>query len=173
VVDNRPTDPATRELVHEAGRDDDRIRSRPESRPGSSVARNAGVAHSRAEPVAFTDDDVTVESEWLDWLVEPLVTDPRVTVVTGLVLPAELETPAQRWFEVYGGFGKGFDRREYDLDTHRADDKVLDPFWGGGFGRATAWPSARARSRRSAASTRRSTLEAPRGAAPTSRPSAV
>jgi GT2 family glycosyltransferase len=134
VVDNRPADPATRRLVEGIRRQDDRIQYIAELRPGSSVARNAGIAQARADLVAFTDDDVTVEPDWLDWLVAPMLSDPAVDVVTGLVLPAELETPAQRWFEDYGGFGQGFDRREYDLRPHRADDRVLYPFWGGGFG---------------------------------------
>jgi O-antigen biosynthesis protein len=83
--------------------------------------------------VAFTDDDVVVERDWLGWLVQPFVSDTRVDVVTGLVLPGELETQAQRWFEAYGGFGKGFERRVYDLGTHR-EDRFLYPYWGGAFG---------------------------------------
>jgi O-antigen biosynthesis protein len=133
IVDNRPTDPATRRLVEEVGRADDRVRYLAEERPGSSVARNAGVAHTTAEVVAFTDDDATVEPDWLDWLIEPFMSDPDVDAVTGLVLPAELETQAQRWFEAYGGFGKGFERRVYDLDHNRAD-RLLYPYWGGVFG---------------------------------------
>jgi O-antigen biosynthesis protein len=33
--------------------------------------------------------------------------------VTGNVLPAELDTEAQRLFEAYGGLGRGFQRREF------------------------------------------------------------
>jgi GT2 family glycosyltransferase len=134
VVDNRPADPSTRQLVEEVARTDARIRYLAEPRPGSSVARNAGIANTRADLVAFTDDDVAVEPDWLDWLVEPFIQDPDVDAVTGLVLPAELETRAQLWFEQYGGFGKGFERRVYDLDRNRADDRLLFPYWGGLFG---------------------------------------
>jgi GT2 family glycosyltransferase len=133
VVDNRPAIPSTRRLVDEVRREDPRVRYAAESRPGSSVARNTGVAAARGELVAFTDDDVVVERDWLDWLVQPFVSDARVDVVTGLVLPGELETRAQRWFEAYGGFGKGFDRRVYDLAEHR-EDRFLYPYWGGAFG---------------------------------------
>jgi GT2 family glycosyltransferase len=134
VIDNRPGDPSTRTVVTAASAGEDRIRYRAELRPGSSVARNAGVRDARNEIVAFTDDDVVVDASWLEWLVRPFVQDPRVDVVTGLVLPARLDTPAQWWFEEYAGFAKGFARQGYDLDTDRADDLFLYPYWGGAFG---------------------------------------
>jgi glycosyltransferase involved in cell wall biosynthesis len=40
-----------------------------ESRPGLSFARNAGIANSQAEIIAFTDDDVIVEPDWLSKLL--------------------------------------------------------------------------------------------------------
>jgi GT2 family glycosyltransferase len=133
VVDNCPANPSTRQLADEIRREDPRVRYVAENRPGSSVARNTGVAAARGELVVFTDDDVVVERDWLDWLVQPFVSDTHVDVVTGLVLPGELETQAQRWFEAYGGFGKGFDRRVYDLGKHR-ENRFLYPYWGGAFG---------------------------------------
>jgi O-antigen biosynthesis protein len=61
-------------------------------------------------------------------LRQVFVENPWVSVVTGLVLPHELETPEQIWFEMQGGFGRGCDRkwlwfpegkglRWYDLGT--------------------------------------------------------
>jgi GT2 family glycosyltransferase len=41
--------------------------------------------------------------------------NPAVMSVTGLVAPAELETEAQWLFEVYGGFGRGFELRYYTM----------------------------------------------------------
>lgn len=82
-------------------------------RPGISAARNAGVAAARGELVAFTDDDVQVDPRWLRALAARLVAQPRLDAVTGLVLPAELETAAQLSFErYYGGFAstRTFDR---------------------------------------------------------------
>jgi glycosyltransferase involved in cell wall biosynthesis len=45
--------------------DDGRVRIVAEGTPGVSAARNRGVAESRGEFIAFTDDDVEVEPNWL------------------------------------------------------------------------------------------------------------
>ena len=132
VVDNRPAD-RTRDLVSRWHARDRRVRYVAEHRPGLSTARNRGVAETKARYVAFTDDDVVVEPNWLRWLLAPFV-DVNVGVVTGMVLPCELETAAQKRFEQYSGFCKGFDRRTYDLHSHGAYDRLLYPYWGGIFG---------------------------------------
>jgi len=76
-----------------------------EPRPGISAARNAGLAAARGQIIAFTDDDVRVEPQWLRAIGRRFAADPALDAVTGLILPAELETPAQIWFErYYGGF---------------------------------------------------------------------
>jgi len=75
-----------------------------------------------------------VDEDWLIRMVEPFLQDPRVGVVTGLVMPARLDTPSQRWFEELSGFGKGFEARVFDRDEHRADERLFYPYWGGVFG---------------------------------------
>lgn len=105
LVDNRPTQPAD-DLLRRLVADHGRVRLVHEPRPGVSAARNAGVAVARGELIAFTDDDVRVEPSWLRALCEPMVVNSQVGAVTGLVVPTELETPAQVWFERYfGGLG--------------------------------------------------------------------
>ncbi len=79
-----------------------------EPRPGISAARNTGVAAATGDIVAFTDDDVEVDAGWLRAIAECFVAHPEISGVTGLVLPHELETDAQLWFEQY-----------YGLDVHR------------------------------------------------------
>jgi len=89
---------------------DRRIRVVRESRPGLSLARNTGVLNARYDILAFTDDDVIAEQGWIRVLASALE-DDSIAGVTGLVVPAELETAAQREFEWYGGMGKGAERR--------------------------------------------------------------
>jgi GT2 family glycosyltransferase len=134
IVDNRPGDAGTRAIVESISLEDPRVRYLAESLPGSSVARNRGIREAAGEILAFTDDDVHVDEDWLAWMVEPFLNDERVGVVTGLVMPARLDTPSQRWFEELSGFGKGFEPRLFDRDEHRADDRMFYPYWGGVFG---------------------------------------
>jgi glycosyltransferase involved in cell wall biosynthesis len=135
VVDNRPSESQTRELVD--GIDSQiPIRYVAEPRPGLSIARNTGVAAAaNATYVAFTDDDVVVDESWLAWLLAPFER-PDVEVVTGLVMPLRLDTAAQKRFELYSGFGKGVDGDSYGLHDRRNENRFrfLYPYWGGGFG---------------------------------------
>jgi hypothetical protein len=64
------------------------------------------VADAKGDVVAFTDDHVYADRRWLRALGARFALDPALGAVTGLILPAELESPAQVWFErYYGGFG--------------------------------------------------------------------
>ena len=103
VVDNRVAVPAEDPLPGLlAGHD---VRLVVERRPGCSAGRNAGVAAATGEVVAFTDDDVRVDPRWLRMIGTRFVQEPELDAVTGMILPAELETPAQIWYEAYyGGF---------------------------------------------------------------------
>ena len=49
--------------------------------------------------MAFTDDDVLPHRDWLLSLGTTLARDPDIDYVAGLVVPSELETSAQLWFE--------------------------------------------------------------------------
>ncbi|QJE73261.1 glycosyltransferase [Aerophototrophica crusticola] len=104
VVDNDPADPGTFAVVQ--GRP--WVRYVAETRPGLSRARNAGIRAAKGDLVAFTDDDVEVRPDWALRL-RCAFTGPEVAAVTGLVLPASLETDAQVVFEKgFGGFSGGF-----------------------------------------------------------------
>ncbi len=80
-----------------------------ETRQGLSYARNAGILASQGQIVVTVDDDVVVPNDWLEKLIHPFCR-PDVMVVTGNVVPLELETYAQCLFEIYGdgGLGHGF-----------------------------------------------------------------
>lgn len=133
VVDNRPESGEVLRTLAAIGLDDPRVRYVPEHRVGLSVARNRGVSETAADLVAFTDDDVIADPSWLRWLVAPFA-DPSVTATSGMVLPLELRTKAQKRFEQFGGFFKGVERRSYDLQTGRAQQRLLYPFLGDVFG---------------------------------------
>jgi GT2 family glycosyltransferase len=107
VVDNAPTDDATRRVVERHPS----VRYVAEPRPGLDWARNRAILEARGEIVAYTDDDVVVDSGWARALGMLFARNPEVMAATGLVVPFELETDAQVLFEVYGGFGRGFARR--------------------------------------------------------------
>jgi O-antigen biosynthesis protein len=132
VVDNTPHLPGTNELVAGYAAHDRRVRYVTEPRRGVSNARNRGLAEARGRIVAFADDDVLVDRDWLNALTAGFL-DEQVAAVTGLVLASELETPAQTWIEQYGGFGKGYLRKRFDQTGWETEE-------GGGFHRVEAAP---------------------------------
>jgi GT2 family glycosyltransferase len=109
VIDNAPKTDATERVVRRYSR----VRYVREPRPGLDWARNRAIVECRGEILAYTDDDVIVDSGWISALARVFAADPDVMAVTGLVVPHELATRAQRLFETYGGFGRGFTRTWY------------------------------------------------------------
>jgi glycosyltransferase involved in cell wall biosynthesis len=102
LVDNRPDATAARAELHARLSVDPRVRVVSEARPGISAARNHGARVARGDLVAFTDDDAVAHPAWLRGIGNRFQTEPAVDCVSGVVLPAELETPAQIWFERSG-----------------------------------------------------------------------
>ena len=133
VVDNAPSTNATADLIRQTYGGIPELHYIREDRPGLSWGQNCGMTVARGEIFAFTDDDVVVDSYWLLELVKAFSIADDVACVTGLVLPLELETPAQILLEEYGGFSKGFIRRVYDMAENRAK-QPLYPYTAGRFG---------------------------------------
>lgn len=103
IVDNAPSTSATADYIQQTYGDLPHVRYIREDRPGLSWARNCGIKAARGEILAFTDDDVIADKYWLLELVRGFSVTDNVGGVTGLVLPLELETPSQLWFEEYVG----------------------------------------------------------------------
>ena len=122
VVDNAPATSATAELVH--ARRDDRVEYAVEPRHGLANARNRGLSASTGELVAFTGDDAVVDRDWATALAEAFAAVPRAGCVTGLIMPAELETRPQVLLERRGAFPGGF-----RLAEHHVDDPAAHPFF--------------------------------------------
>ena len=130
VVDNAPSSDATERLVRSTY---PAIRYVCEPRPGLNWARNRAIVEARAEIIAYTDDDVVIDPGWVSALARVFVENPEVMAVTGLVAPYELETEPQMFFEQYGGFGRGFERRWYRLDRENGRRETYH-IHAGGFG---------------------------------------
>jgi glycosyltransferase involved in cell wall biosynthesis/GT2 family glycosyltransferase len=101
--------------------------------PGSSNARNAGLHAAAGEVVAFTDDDVLVDPDWLASLTLPFANDDRVGGVAGLTLARQLETPAQSWYEGFSSANRGYKTRVLDR-RNPPSDRPLFPFTVGDLG---------------------------------------
>ena len=113
IVDNAPSTDATERLIRT---DFPNVRYACEPRPGLDWARNRAILEARGEIIAYTDDDVVVDRGWAGSIARVFGENSEVMAVTGLVVPYELETEAQILFEMYGGFGRGFERKWYRLD---------------------------------------------------------
>jgi glycosyltransferase involved in cell wall biosynthesis len=133
VVDNVPSTTATADFIQQAYANEPMVRYVREDCPGLSSARNRGILEARGEIIAFTDDDVVVDACWLAGLARGFSVTENVACVTSLILPLELDFPAQLWFEEFGGFNKGFIRQVFDK-RRRATDTYLHPFAAGRFG---------------------------------------
>jgi len=124
IVDNAPSTTGTAELLADRAKSDPPVRYVREDRPGLSWARNCGLRHAQGDIVAFVDDDAHTDRYWLAEIARGFARGPKVACVTGLALPAELETPAQLCFEQFGGLTKyrGFSSQRFDFDENRPDD---------------------------------------------------
>jgi glycosyltransferase involved in cell wall biosynthesis len=91
VVDSASTDERVREVIEAAG-----VRTVRCDVPGASIARNAGWRAARNEIVAFIDDDVRVEADWVARIDEVLAAHPDVAFLTGRVQEPPGDAPSTR-----------------------------------------------------------------------------
>jgi glycosyltransferase involved in cell wall biosynthesis len=127
VVDNCSRDATVAQAVARSG-----FRCVREDTPGLDWARNRGIKETKYDIVAFIDDDALAAPGWLRGVAHGFE-DPEAMVVTGMALPAEIETPAQGDFERYGGMSKGFVGQTIRRDE--LNDQAL--FWASSWGVGT------------------------------------
>jgi GT2 family glycosyltransferase len=131
VVDNAPSDDRTQRAVSRLAQDGD-IEYVTEPRPGLSWARNRAIDASGSEIIAWADDDEVCDPWWAAELARGFVEVPEAGAVTGMVIPTELETQCQAWFEQYAGVrrGRGFDRAVFSPATAREQSPLypLPPY---------------------------------------------
>jgi glucosyl-dolichyl phosphate glucuronosyltransferase len=125
IVDNNSKD-KTRPVIEDFVRNcPGRVRYLLETKQGLSHARNAGIDAARGEVIAFTDDDVTVEPDWLENLTSPLLGQKsRWAGAAGRIRQGENFSPPS-WLPLQGPFGMGgaivqFDEGENQTELKRA-----------------------------------------------------
>jgi glycosyltransferase involved in cell wall biosynthesis len=110
VIDNNSRD-QTREVVEDfCRRYPGRFRYVFEGQPGKSYALNTGIREARGEILAFVDDDVTVDPQWLRNLTVPLA-DGQWAGAGGRTVPSDPFSPPDwlskqepiQWGGVLGG----------------------------------------------------------------------
>ena len=133
VVDNAATTDDVRRLVANRAGGKVRFRYCPESRAGLSWARNAGIAAADSDIIAFLDDDDQPDRYWLAGIASGFAGNRHAGCVTGLILPARLDTAAQELFEQIGGHckGRGFMPEKFFCNGSQSPLFPLPPFGAG------------------------------------------
>ncbi len=109
VVDHRSAGGVTRAMLSERFAYELRVRYVEESRPGISTARNAGLMAAEGDLVAFTEDAVVVEHDWIARAAGAFDRADDVACVTGLMLPQQLETAKQPLLDQFAAYSTRFE----------------------------------------------------------------
>ena len=95
VVDNNSTD-ETADIVRQFSGGPLTVHLVHEPKQGLSFARNTGICIAKGELIAFTDDDVVVDREWIASLQRAFERFPDAAWIGGKVLPI-WPAPPPRW----------------------------------------------------------------------------
>jgi glycosyltransferase involved in cell wall biosynthesis len=95
VIDNNSTDDTPAVVASLVSESPVQLSHIPERQQGNAYARNAGVRNARAPIVAFIDDDVVADENWLRVMKSAFDRKPQLSFVGGRVLPVwESEPPS-------------------------------------------------------------------------------
>ena len=124
VVDNHPK----AEVLSKVRREFPEVIFIKEERKGLSYARNKGILECKSDIVICIDDDVEVTQNWFKIITNPFL-DENVMAVTGNIMPFELKNRAENLFELYGGLGRGFKKKYYDIEWFSSFSPQAVPTW--------------------------------------------
>jgi GT2 family glycosyltransferase len=123
VVDNDPEGTGARYVEQLRPAFTVPVRYLIEPRRGAAAARNRGIAEARGEVVAMLDDDVLPQPDWLQQLVEPILSGRADGAGGRVLLDPAVATP--RWFrrDLLGGLLSHFDPA--DSERQLVDDEFV------------------------------------------------
>jgi glycosyltransferase involved in cell wall biosynthesis len=104
IVDNGSTDDTAAVVTRHQMRFPALVRCLDEPRPGKSRALTTALAVASGDVLAFTDDDVNADSDWLA-AIRAAMADPALALAGGPVEP-RWEQPAPQWLQL-GADGYG------------------------------------------------------------------
>jgi glycosyltransferase involved in cell wall biosynthesis len=104
IVDNNSTDNTRSVVESRVGRFPVPLNYLFERAQGKSNALNSGMSAARAAIIAFTDDDVRVETNWLETAVRPLLERTDIDYTGGAVRPI-WQSPRPDWLDERGNLG--------------------------------------------------------------------
>lgn len=125
VIDNAPSDDRSRRVVAELASKWD-IEYAVEPRPGLSWARNRAVELADSDVIAWVDDDEYCDAWWAVEVARGFVEIPEAGAVTGTVIPSELDSASQMFFEQYGSVRRqrGFNRAVFSSATRHVQSPL-------------------------------------------------
>ena len=96
---------------------------------GPAGSRNIGVKVAKGSLIAFLDNDVEVESNWLKSLVRAITRDNRIGICSSKILSLDNKRELNSAGGAVNIYGDGWGRGVFEQDNHQYDSK-RDVFFG-------------------------------------------
>lgn len=95
VIDNNSSDTTPQSIAALKAKSPVELRSFREPRQGNAYARNTGIDQAQAPIIAFLDDDVVADENWVGTIKSAFDRNPQISFVGGRILPLwESEPPS-------------------------------------------------------------------------------
>lgn len=121
IIDNASTD-QTRRINQEWVLPQNTMRYIYEPQPGLSHARNTGIKQAKGEIIAFVDDDIYFDTQWLKGIVKVFESHPEIACVGGKSIP-KFEGKKPEWITdqlltIYGSTNSGDKEKLMNFPEH-------------------------------------------------------